>query len=161
MLTMMKFSLWLAILALAKSDSSDTPELMEDMLVKYASSFEDLKDVPPPLLREALQKALPTMQERLVQMSMDMYANGRGAEGIKPNPLLIGFSMGLKRWSDYLSKITPLLSRAAASESYSERRTSSWCLYGGNVCYEDEEVHPCCKDNVSCSLSFIQYLLLE
>lgn len=154
LLAVMKVFLWLAILSLAKSDGIDTPEVMEDVLAKYASSFsKDFKDVPPPMLREALRNALPKMQEQLVQFSVNMYANGKGAEGVKPNPMLIGFSMGMKRWSEYLSKIIPLLSQAS-SKSYSEPRNDSRCLYGDGVCYKDDvKSHPCCNDDVSCPLS--------
>lgn len=145
--------LWLALLALAKSTTDENPEHMEDLLVKYASTFsEDLKDVPQPMLREALRNALPKMQDRLVDYSVNMYASGRGAEGVKPNPMLIGFSMGMKRWSKYLSNFIPLLGKAIVVEQSDD----SSCLYDDDVCYADiSDTHPCCEVDVSCPFSFV------
>ncbi len=76
----------------------------ETVLSKYNSSFgKDLEDVPPHMLQEALKLALPRMQKQLVDYSMNMYTSGKAAGGSKPNALLIGFSMGLKTWSEYQS----------------------------------------------------------
>lgn len=145
--------LWLAVLALAKSITDENPV---DLLVEYASAFSgDLKDVPPPMLREALRNALPKMQERLVDYSVNLFASGRGAEGVKPNPMLIGFSMGMKRWSEYLSKFIPLLSKVAIAEQSND----SSCLFDDDVCYADiSDSHPCCDVNVSCPLSLYDLL---
>lgn len=149
---------WLSVLALARPDTFADPELVDDLLVKYNTAYsEDLKDVPPPMLREALKNALPKMQKQLVDFSVKMYASGRGAEGVKPNPLLVGFSMGMKRWSEYLSKFVPLLSQLA-SESFNKPKNDSRCLFDDDVCYEDSSLadsHPCCDPDVSCPLSFI------
>jgi hypothetical protein len=150
------FLLW-AVLALTVSVSID-PGLVEDIMAEYTStlSADNLKDVPPPMMREALKKSLPKMQERLVAFSIKMYASGRGAEGVKPNPLLIGFSLGLKQWSDYLSKIIPHLDKVVVKEQGND----SVCLYDEDVCYADKsDSHPCCDITVSCSLS-LRYLLM-
>ena len=147
---------WLAVITLAKSTTvGSNEEFVEDVMAKYASSFsEDLKNVPQPMLREVLRNTLPRVQQRLVKYSVNMYANGRGGEGVKPNPMLIGFSMGMKRWSEYLSKFIPLLSKAIVVEQSND----SSCSYD-DVCYADfSDAHPCCDAGVSCPLSFYDYL---
>ena len=130
----------------------EDPGLTEDVMSEFASTFsEELKNVPKPMLREALRNALPKMQERLVDYSMKMYASGKGKDGAKPNPMLIGFSMGMNRWSNYLSKLIPLLNKGLAIEPNKD----SDCLYDGEVCYVDEaDSHPCCDLTVSCVMTF-------
>ncbi len=160
----MKLLLCLAVIGFGAfvTNSQETierdPEVLNDVLAKYNSAFgKDLEDVPPHMLREALKLALPRMQEQLVDYSMNMYASGKAARGSKPNALLVGFSMGLKTWSEYLSKFIPLLNQAVSGR-FHELKNDLRCLYRNDVCYEDgaeTELHPCCYFDVSCPLSLL------
>ena len=156
----MKFVILLVVLAnsvvfIRASDGVDSepeaPQLMEDIMGKYTSAFGDLKGVPPSMLRQAMKHAIPKIQEELVDYSTTMYAAGKGVEGYKPNPMLLGFAMGLKTWSEHMSNFMPLLQEAVYEDVYEEEDDDSLCLYEEDICYEDDVVTDYhCFINVTC-----------
>lgn len=155
------------IVVLARSDSKNEADstILNNVLSQVTGAFaKDMKDVPEPLIHEALERALPKMERQAAKYAKVLSVTGIGKAGAKPNPMLLGFALGLKGWSEYLSKIFKLLVRSKhALKSPTKKRKNvlkvdSRCLHTEDVCYEEAEmtnIHPCCRMNVSCPPSIL------
>ena len=148
--------------SLVRSDSKSEADsiIMNNVLSQVTGTFvKDMKDVPEPLIHEALEHALPKMERQAANYAQVLSVTGIGKPGAKPNPMLLGFALGLKGWSEYLSKIFNLLVqskhvwKSSTKRRKNVRKADSRCLHAEDVCYEEAEmtkIHPCCDINVSC-----------
>lgn len=140
-------------IVIAASEDSMMEALFNDILSQYSSTRSgDLRKMPPAMLHRFLRNSLPKMKEHLVEYSMAMNSPEKSKKKAKPNPVLMGFSVGLKVWGNFFSQVVPLLSKFITEEE----EMDDPCYYEDDVCYEDgdylEHIHPCCHDNVSCPL---------
>ena len=121
------------------SDEEFDPELVEEIIQEYNSAFaQDLKKVPPENLHEALKKAIPDLKIRMTAYSQNLFSSSV-KEARKPNPMLMGFAMGLKSWAEGLSGILPLL--------YTQVHISTHQLEQGSLCWLDEDEEVCCEED--------------
>lgn len=104
--------LFLLDLLLTEGSSQPSPEVPADMLNRVLNDYssflsqEAIKNIPPHMLREFLKKTVPSMQEHLVKYAQNLHSS---VKQDKPEPLLVGFSMGLKGWANRLSEVMSLL----------------------------------------------------
>ena len=145
------------------SDVEFKPELVGEILKEYNSAFtEDLKKVPTKDLREALKKAIPNLQSQMNDYSQNMFSSAM-YKAKKPNPMLLGFALGLKSWAEGLSSILPLLYKLGSPRVHDrstddlEHRPLCWFHEGDEVCCDEAVENPgdpccylsdvCCPDN--------------
>lgn len=148
---------------MASSGVGVDPSTLHDVLSTYtAEAFSELKDTSQDskVVKESLRKAIPKLQHRLTDYSRNMYASS--IEQPKPNPLLMGLALGLKRWTEGISVLMPQL-RSSSHVRYEdpddnvETEIEERCFTeASKMCYEQTVLvhsHP----HLCCPLFFAQY----
>ena len=139
-------------------------EMVGDILKEYNSVFtEDLKKVPVEDLGEALKRAIPDLQNQMNDYSENLYMSSMH-KAKKPNPMLLGFALGLKSWAEGLSGILPLLfkqGRPVVHINVDDLDYESLCWFDEDdeMCYKEtmQEIDlPCCNlTHVCCPEDFL------
>ncbi len=147
-----------------ESSGMDMPELMGEILKEYNSVLsEDLKRVPAEDLSEALKRAIPNLQNQMNDYSDNLFLSSV-YKAKKPNPMLLGFALGLKSWAEGLSAILPLLVKLESSQVHIntndlEYESPCWFDEDDKVCYEQTMEYtdfPCCNlTDVCCPDDFL------
>ena len=149
-----------------KEENNDirVSELVGDILKEYNSVLtEDLKKVPAGDLGKALKKAIPDLQSQMNDYSQNLYLSSM-SKAKKPNPMLLGFALGLKSWAEGLSKILPLLLKLEnhdvhISSDDLEYESPCWYDEDDEMCYEELMLDPdlpCCNlTHVCCPEDFL------
>lgn len=146
------------VLVSSSFDKNDMDHNIMGDLNKLTGDFVgSLKNVPHDLMNEALLNAVPKLR-----MTMMSYANAMHATSKKNdqhNPLLVGMSLGLRRWAESLSQLMPLLYKSASQPHYYKETDFDYLVQSeiwnrcftesGMMCIDEEAItysHPdiCC-----------------
>lgn len=154
-------------------NNNENAGVLNDFIQQYASRLMgDLKKAPPSDLSAALARAVPKLQQEMEDYSQNLDASSR--KQANPNPLLIGFSYGLKVWAEHMSRYIPILKRMSQKsfvhkdfDAMYEFEVKSMVCDGAesdseSVCYEETAEktiafhgHPCCQLSDVCCVPIL------